>query len=222
MKKLGFNSNFCWLLASTLLLTSCGGGSDSPSAPVPQPDPLAVYQWHLNNTGQSSFSSENGTPGIDLNLASLFAASINGQGVKVLVLDDGLDIHHPDLAANMDPTRLHNFSPDAANPNDPTPTNVDDAHGTAVAGIIGAVANNGIGGRGVAPNASLGGANLLCDTACSPSVQTVLSAYGGASFSASAEVINASYGTDNAAPVTVDIDTDPEMRAIAGFAGMRG
>ncbi|MEO7031113.1 MAG: proprotein convertase P-domain-containing protein, partial [Herbaspirillum sp.] len=32
----------------------------------------------------------------------------------------------------------------------------------------------------------------------------------------------ASYGTDNAAPVTVDIDTDPEMRAIAGFAGMRG
>lgn len=223
MKKTRFDNRFCWLLAITLLLTSCGGGgSDGPAAPVAQPDPLAVYQWHLENTGQKSFSSEQGTPRIDLNLASLFAAGITGQGVKVLVLDDGLDINHPDLAANMDPARLHNFLVGAANPNDPTPANISDAHGTAVAGIIGAVANNGIGGRGVAPGVTLGGANLLCDTACSPLVQTILSAYGGDSFSANADVINASYGTQNAAPIKVDIDTDAVMRAITGFAGMRG
>jgi minor extracellular protease Epr len=69
-----------------------------------------------------------------------------GAGVKVAVIDTGVDLDHPDLAANviagvnvLDPTK----SPDD-----------DNGHGSHVAGIVGAV-NNTIGVVGVAPGCKL-------------------------------------------------------------------
>ncbi len=83
-----------------------------------------------------------------------------GQGIVVAVIDTGVDLSHPDLAGNLvsgisfvdsvqgpsgsaDDARVvpfHNVGP------------VDDnGHGTHVAGIIAAEANDGIGGAGVAP-----------------------------------------------------------------------
>ena len=64
-------------------------------------------------------------------------------------------VTHPDLAGNIDP----NFQFDAvSNDADPSPEDLagdfTNAHGTAVAGIIGALAN-GIGGVGVAPGVQL-------------------------------------------------------------------
>ncbi|HTN66962.1 MAG TPA: S8 family serine peptidase, partial [Burkholderiaceae bacterium] len=201
-----------------LILAGCGGGDSPP--PAAKGDPLYEHQWHLNNTGQTNFSSEAAVPGFDLNVAGLFAAGATGRGVNVLVLDDGLDIRHPDLAANVDPARLRNFDPGAQNANDPTPADINDAHGTAVAGIIAAVADNGVGGRGIAPSASLGGANLLgCGGACGDAT-TVIDAYGGVPFSANAAVINASYGSDPTAPEPIDVDT--QGAPILGFAAMRG
>lgn len=41
-----------------------------------------------------------------------------GTGVKVVVLDDGLDYEHPDLAANYDPSISYDFN---SNDNDPMP-----------------------------------------------------------------------------------------------------
>jgi subtilisin family serine protease len=61
----------------------------------------------------------------------------------VAVVDSGVDAEHPDLAGQLALRR--NFVdavPDAA-----------EAHGTAVAGIIAARADNGIGIAGVAPGA---------------------------------------------------------------------
>jgi len=208
------------LLGATLLLSSCGGNDHPP--PVAKSDPLYAQQWHLKNTGQGAFSSEGGVAGIDLNVESLFDAGERGNGVKVLVLDDGLDIRHPDLAANVDPARLRNFNADAADAADPTPTNPDDAHGTAVSGIIAALAQNDIGGRGIAPLASLGAGNLLgCGQWCEDNqTQAVLESYGGAPFSADSWVINASYGSDPSAPDATDIDI--EAAPIANFANLRG
>ncbi|OAT72454.1 S8 family serine peptidase [Parageobacillus thermoglucosidasius] len=66
--------------------------------------------------------------------------------VTVAVIDTGLDMKHPDLKAQLLP------SYNAANPASP---GVKDIHGTHVAGIIGATANNGIGAHGINPNVKI-------------------------------------------------------------------
>lgn len=77
-------------------------------------------------------------------------ATTRGQGVRVAIIDNGVDRNHPDLVGNM-----------AANGFDPAnPLNLGDAvtgaegdHGTTCAGVVAAVADNGIGCAGVAPRA---------------------------------------------------------------------
>ena len=66
--------------------------------------------------------------------------------VKVAVIDSGVDYKHPDLRSEVLPP--YNA---AAPANSPYP----DAHGTHVAGIVGATKDNGIGGHGVFPNAKI-------------------------------------------------------------------
>nr|QNO50704.1 hypothetical protein HLBKPKBF_00022 [Methanosarcinales archaeon ANME-2c ERB4] len=75
-------------------------------------------------------------------------SGINGTGVKVAIIDTGVDYTHEDLDSNCKGGYDFVF-------NDPAP--FDDSynsHGTHVAGII-AAERNGIGVVGVAPNASL-------------------------------------------------------------------
>lgn len=67
-----------------------------------------------------------------------------GDGVVVAVIDTGVDLSHPDLAANL-LTNGYNFGDDNATPQDQM------GHGTRVAGIIGAQQNNGLGVSGLAP-----------------------------------------------------------------------
>lgn len=69
-----------------------------------------------------------------------------GQGVRVAVLDTGVDLDHPDLVQNIVPG--FNFVSPGKEPWD------DNQHGTHVAGII-AAANNEIGMVGVAPEAKI-------------------------------------------------------------------
>ena len=70
-----------------------------------------------------------------------------GAGVRVAVVDTGLDSKHPDLASNTELTR--NF----------VDQNEDvfhtDVHGTAIGGVIAATANNATGMAGIAPDAQL-------------------------------------------------------------------
>jgi len=72
-----------------------------------------------------------------------------GSGVLVAVIDTGVDSSHEDLAANLDMSRAANFVEKDKTPFD------DFGHGTHVAGIIGAVANNGVGIAGVAPEVKI-------------------------------------------------------------------
>ncbi|MEH6418180.1 S8 family serine peptidase [Pseudomonas sp. CGJS7] len=127
-----------------------------------QNDPLYRYQWHLMNYGQSVLGDSKPAFGIDLGIDDLHTYNIRGKNVVVAVVDDGLEIAHPDLAANVVPNGSWNF---VDNSHDPTPASPSAGHGTAVGGIIAAVGWNGIGVRGVAPSARLKGFNFLANQA---------------------------------------------------------
>ncbi len=131
-------------------------------------DPLFPRQWHLLKSG---------TAKVDINVANVWdnghGARLKGSGIKVAVVDDGLQVSHPDLMANIPDlsTNLHrnwNGVPGTGvkpgDVYDPTPYaepgGKDSAHGTACAGLIGAVENT-LGGVGVAPLATLLGYRLI-------------------------------------------------------------
>ena len=70
-----------------------------------------------------------------------------GKGVKVGVVDTGLDVDHPDLRGRV--AHIGNYVESGER------SFTSDVHGTAVAGILAAAANNQVGIVGVAPEALL-------------------------------------------------------------------
>ena len=110
-------------------------------------DPLFGVQWHLNNTGQIA----DAVAGQDINVIGVWP-DYTGQGIVVAVFDDGFDQTHPDLIANYRADLSWDFILDIPGAQQGAS---DDGHGTAVAGLIGASANNQVGGVGVAWNATL-------------------------------------------------------------------
>jgi Regulatory P domain of the subtilisin-like proprotein convertases and other proteases len=126
-------------------------------------DPLINYAWHLENIAQKVFASKSGTAGMDLDLLSTNAQGISGAGVRVMISDDGVEDTHEDLYGNF---LAGSFSKDYTTASPYTaatarPSHISDNHGTAVAGIIAAMANNGVGARGVAPGAKFASSNFL-------------------------------------------------------------
>ena len=128
-----------------------GGWLKKASAPT-----KATYfskQWHLQNTGQLAAHI-----GMDANVLPAWNAGYKGKGVIVGIVDDALQVSHPDLqpnyisSASTDLVAPHNLS------NRADPSN---AHGTSVAGVV---AGSGIGSAGVAPEASIAGIWLLGDS----------------------------------------------------------
>ncbi len=79
--------------------------------------------------------------------AALVHTYVTGRGVKVAVIDTGVDTTHPDLQGRI--VTMANFVAGGKASFDR------DRHGTAVAGVIAAKANNAIGIFGVAPEADL-------------------------------------------------------------------
>ena len=96
-------------------------------------DPLLAQQWGLFAIG-----------------ADHVWTTTTGQGVIVAVVDSGSG-PHPDLVENLLPGRSIIGTVETQDGRDIDAS----GHGTHVSGIIAAVANNGIGGSGVAPNAKI-------------------------------------------------------------------
>ena len=110
----------------------------------PASNPLFNDQWYLKNTGQR------GASGIDINMAALWS-EYTGRGVTVAVNDDGMDLTHPDLIANI----LANLTYDSATSTTGQGfSKADNSHGTVVGSIIG-MASNSIGGIGIASEVKL-------------------------------------------------------------------
>lgn len=100
--------------------------------------------WGLENTAQNG-----GTANADIKATEAWNTNTGSGKMVVAIIDSGVDYNHPDLAANIwsSPKNksVHgwNFVNNTSNVMD------DNGHGTHIAGIIGAVGNNGIGVAGV-------------------------------------------------------------------------
>lgn len=228
---------FAMVAVAAAVLSACGGGSGPSSCSetgtyacqTGSTEPLSTYQWILN-ASQSYFAQfvnfmtgdANGISDAtsDLNVNPVYQSGIKGQGVNVLVIDDGVDSSNPDLKVDL--TSSHNFDDGSANDNvasDPTPgpaTPVDTAHGTNAAGIIAAL-QNGVGVMGVAPRVNLGGARFVGVNGAS-----TLAAYGGADWSKNADIINASFGSNPVQPAPFDTTNPSDSdTAIQNFPTLR-
>lgn len=125
----------------------------------PPNDPFFTEQWYLSNSGQSM-----GVPGIDVGLGFLwgetYGAGLLGRGVRVAILDAGIDNDHPDLAENVDTTSDFDYNFNDDDP-DPVANEFGIGHGTSCAGLVAAVGNNNEGVVGVAPGAELVGVRIV-------------------------------------------------------------
>lgn len=111
-------------------------------------DPMFPSQWHLFNPVQ---------PGHDINVTGLWAQNITGEGIRVAVIDDGLDMDNKDLKNNF----FQEGSWDFNDPGPfPKPRLSDDRHGTRCAGEIAAVRND-VCGVGVAYDSKVAGIRIL-------------------------------------------------------------
>jgi subtilisin family serine protease len=132
-------------------------------------DPLVSQSWHLENLGQKAYSWFGATPGNDLNMHFANRLGLTGKGVHVRVSGTGMQIDHPDLVDNVNKDLCVNIEAKnpqgcaVCDPQDTTPFLEEGSigdQGTAVAGIIAAKGWNGIGSRGIAPNAMLSAINI--------------------------------------------------------------
>ncbi|MGB9370077.1 MAG: S8 family serine peptidase [Xanthobacteraceae bacterium] len=118
---------------------------DTPAAAAS--NPLRSLEWYLD--GRSAGSNAAGA-----NVEAV-STEYTGSGVIIGLVDEGFDITNPDLAGRFDLAASYD-------PRDPgtaniKPDSVSAAHGTWVAGVVGAAANNGYGTVGVASSATLAG-----------------------------------------------------------------
>ncbi|MDH4468707.1 MAG: S8 family serine peptidase [Bacteriovoracaceae bacterium] len=152
----------------------------STTSPWPWNDPYSKCQWHFGNLGQKvplflpyqtggGFFAR-GNTGADLNLYAFYTdqtfQNIRGSGVKVHITDSGMDVNNRDFGGRVNLSESRDLC--RAGSNNPTPTNDENkasssgaAHGTGVAGIIAANANNNWGVAGIAPEVSISADNLI-------------------------------------------------------------
>jgi thermitase len=129
-------------------------------------DPILPQEWQISKIGASTAWN-----------------TATGAGIVVAVLDSGVQSNHPDLQANLVPGwNVYN--------NNNLTTDVN-GHGTAVAGTIAAIGNNGIGDAGVAYRAKIMPVRIS-DASCNTTLSLVAS---GITWAADhgADIANVSY-----------------------------
>lgn len=139
-------------------------------------------QWGLKNTGQNG-----GTAGIDVGVCDAWKVA-TGKGVKVAVVDHGIQLDHPDLQANL-------FSKSFDTVTGTSPSQIRGSHGTACAGIIAAIRGNSkLGVAGMAPEATL--ISISDSLTLGPNAQQNLATGIAWAWQNGADVISNSWGHD--------------------------
>lgn len=164
-------------------------------------DPYLKHQWHIHNTGDDFYyyTTTNPVRGVDHNIAEAWFTKksdnkyLSGKGISVLVIDNPIDFKHVDFInqkldisnKNLPKELLKHINNDVTM--DFALSESTSAHGSVVAGLIGAEANSK-GVRGIAYNAKLINYNMpnTADTGAESSYN--LPDY------LDIDVVNASYG----------------------------
>jgi len=158
-------------------------------------------------------------PHVAMGVPQAHARGITGKRVRVAVVDSGIDCLHEDLRERC--LLGKSFVPLSDGSGFEDPWDATNPHGTGVAGIIAATANNGKGVRGIAPEA------MLISVKVSPAAggrfpwSRVAKGYDWASGVGQADIINASHVVT--LNDTVKGDTDPlvgGVEEIRDFLGM--
>ena len=105
-------------------------------------EPLSVYVLHSSGYNDPYAELQRNLGDMNIEAAQQWS---RGNGIQVAIIDTGVDATHPDLSNRL--ATLGDFVGDGRS--------VAEGHGTAVAGIIAAVPNNGIGIAGMAPDATV-------------------------------------------------------------------
>ena len=115
------------------------------SGPVDISDPLFGRQWHLHATV------------VGLDVKGALGQDVDGRGVTIAIVDDGIESSHHDLAPNLSINLSRDFNGNQGT--DPSPWE-GDSHGTSAAGCCCAKRND-VCGLGVASGATLAGYRLI-------------------------------------------------------------
>lgn len=116
-------------------------------------DPGYKNQWYLGPLS-------NDYPGRHNNIISAWMQGATGRGVLVAILDNGIQLDHPDLKDNIDVESSFNYL-NASSPPIPTTRFDKYRHGTQMAGIIGMSANNKKCGIGIAFHSKIASIKIL-------------------------------------------------------------
>ncbi|MFI5253673.1 MAG: fibronectin type III domain-containing protein [Bacteroidota bacterium] len=157
-------------------------------------DPYYPKLWGIHNTGQFG-----GVAGNDMKGDLAWNITTGSSTVKVMVIDCGVQQNHPDIhqVAGIDFTGQGGGG---------GPVNSCDNHGTAVAGCISGIMNNGIGIVGIAPSCYVISARTLvsnptCDLTYTSQISWTVNAlaYAGANGIRITNFSNQFFGTHSSA-----------------------
>lgn len=145
-----------------------------PIRSIPPPDDEVLWTGNtssavppvLKRRQSSPAADDEYTPHVMTGVSQLRAEGYTGKGVRIGVIDDGIDYTHPALGGCFGQGCLvaygydlvgdaYTGTTDTPQPDD-DPMNSCSGHGTHVSGIIAAQANNGMGFTGAAPDVVLG------------------------------------------------------------------
>ena len=142
-----------------------------------------------------------------------------GAGTTIAVLDCGIDLDHPDLAANV--AGGYDATTDGGDGDwDPDGDDAGCTHGTHVAGIAGAVGDNGVGIVGVAPDSRLLAVRVLGDDG-SGSFEDIAEGVRWAT-QQGADVINMSLGAYPGLQLVGEVGADGGLREALAEANAAG
>jgi hypothetical protein len=183
--------------AFALLLGGCGGGGSSGGGgpqPTPTPTPTPTPNPSPNNTAE--YQSSNSA--VLANALGAYDAGATGAGVKVAVVDTGINPNLPEFTGRIDPA-----SQDvAANRG----ISDDQGHGSMVSGVI-AANKDSVYMHGVAYNATILSLNVYDPAGCKPGNDCFLDAAIDDAIDLAvangAKIINMSFGDEEG--MTADI-----------------
>jgi subtilisin family serine protease len=163
----------------------------------PGTDPLVPKQWALTQ--------------IDAQAA--WDRGFTGRNALIAIIDTGVDLTHPDLAAALVPGQRVGGSGCPGTAQD------DNGHGTHVAGIAAAQGGNGIGVAGVAPHANI--LPLKVGQGDQVDFDAVVKAIRLAA-DRGADVANLSLSTGEYVPLAPSAALEPQLEAAVDYATSKG